>query len=385
MMILAILIAIGIPAVFLFVIYTLDLYASRTFRLVLVAFAWGALGAFGISFSLNQYVGLPLLEATAVDTILLLTIAFAPVVEEIAKSLSLLYISRQREFTYFVDGAIYGFAAGIGFSIIENFLYLSQNPELGLFLALIRGFSTCLMHGTAAGLVGAAVGRSRFRRRSGRQAALVAGWIVAIILHAIYNGIPAIEAAQSYATIIAVAIGLTGVAVMVAFILRGLAEQREWIAETLDEKMRVTQAEVKAVQSLASIEDILEPIAGQFPAKAKQIEQLLLFQAQLGIKRKVQLKSEDAEDRERLDEEITRLRTRVEQLQREIGLYAMTFVRQVFPEGVLDIWAQLIERMTGQDGAFDAERWVESLRGTQADGASDQSWMSAVSDKLADG
>ena len=34
MTVIAVLIAVGIPAVFLFVIYTLDLYASRTFRLV---------------------------------------------------------------------------------------------------------------------------------------------------------------------------------------------------------------------------------------------------------------------------------------------------------------------------------------------------------------
>ncbi len=127
--ILAVLIAAGTPAAFLLIIYTLDLYASRTFRLVVLCFGWGAVGAFGLSYLLNTHVGLPLGRALgATNPYLLLTVAIAPVIEETAKSLSLFYVSRRSEFTYFVDGAIYGFAAGIGFSIIENFLYLSQTP-----------------------------------------------------------------------------------------------------------------------------------------------------------------------------------------------------------------------------------------------------------------
>jgi RsiW-degrading membrane proteinase PrsW (M82 family) len=120
--VLAVVIAAGIPALFLLLIYTLDLYASRAFRLVVLCFGWGALGAFGLSYLINTYVGLPLGQALKVNPQLFLVVAFAPVVEEIAKSLSLFYVSRRSEFTYFVDGAIYGFAAGIGFSIIENFV-----------------------------------------------------------------------------------------------------------------------------------------------------------------------------------------------------------------------------------------------------------------------
>ena len=52
--ILAVLIATGIPAVFLLIIYTLDLYASRTFRLVLLCFGWGAIGAFGLAYVTNS-------------------------------------------------------------------------------------------------------------------------------------------------------------------------------------------------------------------------------------------------------------------------------------------------------------------------------------------
>ena len=58
---LAALIAAGIPTVFLVIIYTLDLYASRTFRLVLACFGWGAVGGVALSFLFNQHVALSLI------------------------------------------------------------------------------------------------------------------------------------------------------------------------------------------------------------------------------------------------------------------------------------------------------------------------------------
>lgn len=125
--VLAALLAIGIPLLFLILIYTLDLYAFSTFRLVLRCFAWGGLGGIGLAYLINSYVAIPLARTIRPDYVLLYVV-FAPVTEEILKSLPLFYISRQPEFTYFVDGAIYGFAAGIGFSIAENFLYLSWAP-----------------------------------------------------------------------------------------------------------------------------------------------------------------------------------------------------------------------------------------------------------------
>jgi hypothetical protein len=47
---LAAVIAVGIPLLFLLLIYALDLYASSTFWLVVVCFAWGAIGGAGLSY-----------------------------------------------------------------------------------------------------------------------------------------------------------------------------------------------------------------------------------------------------------------------------------------------------------------------------------------------
>jgi RsiW-degrading membrane proteinase PrsW (M82 family) len=367
--ILAVVFAVAIPAVFLLIIYTLDLYASRTFGLVMLCFAWGGVGGIGLSFLFNTHVAVPLIRNQGWDSALLY-VAFAPVAEEIFKSLSLFYVSRRSEFTYFVDGAIYGFAAGIGFSIAENILYLQYYPDQGIALSLVRSFSVCLMHGAAAGLVGAAVGRFRFRKRSGRGLAMLAGWGAAILLHAFFNSI-----AKTYwlsdllgegATVpMQVGVGLAGVGLIALFITLGLREQRQWFAETLDRKMGVSGAEVRAAQSYSDISEVLEPIAAQFPNQAEQVEALLLRQAQMGIKRKVQQQLDDEKLEEQIGREIEELQAEMQQLRKEIGPYVMTFVRAVFPEGMLDVWARL-EAVALQSGPADVKRWTEMLQDKDA-------------------
>ncbi len=378
--VLAVLIAAGTPAAFLLIIYTLDLYASRTFRLVVLCFGWGAVGAFGLSYLLNTYVGLPLGRALGSNPYLLLTVAIAPVIEETAKSLSLFYVSRRSEFTYFVDGAIYGFAAGIGFSIIENFLYLSQNPGLGIPLALIRSFSTCLMHGTASGLVGAAVGRFRFRRRSGQGLGMAGGWLAAILLHAFFNGISRTPAlSESLTTIVAVGIGLAGVGLIGFFINLGLQEERQWLAETLDRRVGVTAAESRMVQSYASLDEFLQPIVKQFPREAEQVEAFLLRQAQLGIKRKVQQRVNDPKLQEQLGQEVAQLQAEMNQIRRDVGVYVMSYVRSVFPDEALPIWSRL-EQLAAQGGSADLQRWSKMLT-TETSGPPRQSLFASLQER----
>ncbi|HOU14132.1 MAG TPA: PrsW family intramembrane metalloprotease [Anaerolineae bacterium] len=371
MNLLAILLAAGIPAIFLLIIYTQDLYASRTFRLVLICFAWGALGGVGLSFLFNSYVAYPIIKNNG-WSMLLLYVLFAPIAEEITKSLALLYVSRRPEFTYFVDGAIYGFAGGIGFSIVENFIYLSQNPRMGVTLAVSRAFSTCLMHGTAAGLVGIAIGRVRFQQRAGKSLGLLGGWLSAILLHAVFNSVvQSGSLSTTLQALIPIGIGFAGVGLIAYFISLGLREQKQWLADTLDGKVGVSGAEVRAAQAYSALEELLEPIAKQFPQKTEQVMALVLRQAQLGIRRKVQEKIEDPKQKEVLAQEIAQMQSEMERLRKEIGPYVMIFVRRVFPEGALNVWGRL-EAVAAQTGPADTQKWARMLTAPQSADAAQQ-------------
>jgi RsiW-degrading membrane proteinase PrsW (M82 family) len=378
--ILASVFAVVIPAVFLIIIYTLDLYASRTFRLVILCFAWGGIGGVGLAYLFNTYVAVPLIDEQGWDRVLLY-VAFAPFAEEILKSLVLLYVSRRSEFTYFVDGAIYGFASGIGFSIAENFFYIFYYPTSGIALPLVRSFSVCLMHGAASALVGAAIGRFRFQKRSGRGLAMLGGWGAAILLHAFFNSVAKTYwlsdlAGEAAVVPVQVGLGLAGVGLIALFISFGLREQRRWFAETLDRKSGVTGAEVRAAQAYSSIDDILEPIVKQFPGQAEQVSELLLHQAQMGIKRKVQQQLDDEKLQQQLEKEIAQLQSEMEKLRKEIGPYVMTFVRAVFPEGMLDVWSRL-EALAVTSGPPDVKRWAKMLEAKE-EGASQRNIFSRL-------
>jgi RsiW-degrading membrane proteinase PrsW (M82 family) len=378
--ILASVFAVVIPAVFLIIIYTLDLYASRTFRLVMLCFAWGGIGGVGLAYLFNTYVAVPLIAEQGWDRVLLY-VAFAPFAEEILKSLVLLYVSRRSEFTYFVDGAIYGFASGIGFSIAENFFYIFYFPTSGIALPLVRSFSVCLMHGAASALVGAAIGRFRFQKRSGRGLAMLGGWGAAILLHAFFNSVAKTYwlsdlVGEAAVVPVQVGLGLAGVGLIALFISLGLREQRQWFAETLDRKSGVTGAEVRAAQAYSSIDDVLEPIVKQFPDQAEQVSALLLHQAQMGIKRKVQQQLDDEKLQQQLEEEIAQLQTEMEKLRKEIGPYVMAFVRVVFPEGMLDVWSRL-EALVVTSGPPDVKRWVKMLE-TKEEGTSQRNIFSRL-------
>jgi RsiW-degrading membrane proteinase PrsW (M82 family) len=352
--VLAIWIAAGIPAVFLLLIYMLDLYASRTFRLVALCFAWGTVGGVGLAYLINTYVSIPLIEELRLDY-LLLYLAFAPVVEEVVKSLPVFYVSRRPAFTYFVDGATYGFASGIGFSITENFLYMFRYPEVAIPLVLVRAFSTCLMHGAATAMVGAAVGFFRLSRSAHRRLMTVGGGIAAIVVHALFNGfVVLLPVHGSEGALAAVGIGLSGFALTIFFIFLGLREQQKWLAESLDEHMvdllnaeltpqeqawltetldqqaGVSVAEVRASQAYEMLEDILDPIYRQFPRQAEQMEHIVLQQAQIGIKRRLWEDVDDAGVKMQLGHEIARLEEDIKRLRKEAGLGAMAYLKCVF-------------------------------------------------------
>ena len=100
----------------------------------------------------------------------------APIVEETLKALILLYLVRRPSFTYFVDGAIYGFAAGMGFAVFENYQYILGSNVPGISVAIGRVLSTNLIHASASALVGIAFGYSRFQRSWKKVLYILAGF-----------------------------------------------------------------------------------------------------------------------------------------------------------------------------------------------------------------
>ena len=335
-MIIPALVAIVLPIVFLYLVRWLDLYASGSFKIVLLCFGWGVV-AFFLSLATNTFI----VSSVIRDYTLVVTV-IGPTVEEIYKSLLLIYLVRRSDFTYFVDGAIYGFAIGIGFAVIENLFYLSSGAsDQGLLVALSRVFSTSLMHGSATALVGISLGRQRFGHGMHRRLAALLGWVAAIALHITFNTIVS-QQSGVLSLVILVGIGLGGLGLVAAFIFWGLSDEKVWLRETLNLDVGVTAKESGVVQKMEDLDALLAPITEHFgPQKRKDAEAFLRLQAQLGLKVKVQEMTTDPKMREELGAQIDAMRQQMDEQRRAVGVYCMSYVRMIIPSEVVSMQVRL--------------------------------------------
>ncbi len=173
-------------------IYWLDRYEREPFWLVLVTFAWGAIGGTCIGCSLSL---LP--SALAVELLgaeiggFISTVVVAPIAEEFTKALVFVGLVLSRHIDNETDGLIYGAATGLGFAALENLLYFTQatDTETLIGTVVIRTLFTALVHCISSALIGMAIGWARHRPKMQWPIALLAGYVAAVICHATWNGL----------------------------------------------------------------------------------------------------------------------------------------------------------------------------------------------------
>jgi RsiW-degrading membrane proteinase PrsW (M82 family) len=359
----AMLIAFSIPLVFLYIVYKLDLYKTGNFWNILTSLAWGW-AAYEIAAQVN-----PWMRAQGLVNHDVLVRFSAPILEEIFKGLILLYLIRKHSFTYFVDGAIYGFAAGIGFAIFENFEYILGSPQTALGLAIARVLSTNLVHATGSGLIGIAMGLARFDRSGRRVVILAVGVGLAMAIHIGFNNLVNSKNVDLL-LVYAIAIGFGGALLIGLIIRQGLKEEKTWIMEKLGDADRVTAQEKSAVEGLDKLNKMLSPLAERFgPEKAKQVREFLTIQARLGILRKtVEKLSNDEKMRRAVEVQIESLSAQMDQARREVGAYCMLYLRNTFLEETGTLYKRLETIMQDRANAGSAQ--------------GGQTWMQAFGSKL---
>lgn len=359
-LVIALLIATAIPLVALWIIYKRNLYAAGTIESVIYCFLWGAL-AFVAAYLLH----IALIRLTGV-TFPTLTRYIAPFSEEILKALILVWLVRRRNFTYFVDGAVYGFAVGIGFAVLENYSYILSRESAALSVAIGRTLSSNLVHATSSAAIGVTLGLGRFQRgRLRRSLYLLGGLLTAAAIHAGYNSMLLLLSSKPLLVFLyAMVAGLGGTGLIIVLIQRGLAEERQWIAETLGDFTRITGNEARAVDQLAEINVVLTPLIERFgKEKAALIAQCLVVQARLGIYRKTLAKLPEEDMRRDAEARITELLKEMEILRRKIGAYPMLYLRLIFTENNHSTWDRLENIISS--GAGDAVFTADGSVGQQ--------------------
>jgi RsiW-degrading membrane proteinase PrsW (M82 family) len=333
------------PLLFLYLIRLLDLYGTGKFYINFITVV-GGLIAYWLASKIN-----PAIINSGWATRSQVIRITGPIVEEFLKAVVLVILVQRADFNYVVDGAIYGFGAGIGFAIIENYEYVMGHPEIALTVAVARVFSTNLIHATGSGLIGTALA---FRRGDNTWL----GWVVVLFGYifsmAFHMGFNTMVSAGTV-LILAIIFGFVGVGLIWLVIKRGLNIQKAWVGEKLGMGDRVTKNEATVVRKIENLREALAPIEKQFGSeKVPIVENIIRKQAEIGIKRKLLEKTPSESKRQEIEKIINDLGREMESLRKQAGSYCMMLVRTVYLEQDVQVWDALTTRITesstGQKG-----------------------------------
>lgn len=111
----------------------------------------------------------------------------APFTEELLKGLVIVVLIHVNRIGFLVDAAIFGFAVGTGFALVENLYYQHQVPDAGIGTWIVRGFGTAIMHGGVTAIFAMMSLAMLERDERTTPAAFLPGFALAVVLHSAYN------------------------------------------------------------------------------------------------------------------------------------------------------------------------------------------------------
>lgn len=176
-------VALGVPAVLLYVLVRRQVGAPRGLGTTVAV----VVGAVTVAPVLSVVLR-PLVEVSFLGGALA-PVVFAPVLEEVGKVAGMAFARESR--ATWRDALTYGAITGLSFALVENALYVyaefvTAGPELGLATAAYRAVGPVALHLSCSALVGEGLWRLHLPRSRAGGAALVA---VAIALHALANAV----------------------------------------------------------------------------------------------------------------------------------------------------------------------------------------------------
>ena len=183
--------------IYVMLVLWIDRYEAEPLWMLTTAFLWGAVVAVFVALIFNT--GLSLITASATHSERVGenfgAVISAPIVEESAKAciLLVLFLWKRDEFDGIIDGIVYAGMVGLGFAMTENVLYygraVQNGPDALTFIFVLRGMAAPFSHPLFTSMTGIGLGWAR-QSTNGfiKLVAPVLGFMLAIVLHATWNG-----------------------------------------------------------------------------------------------------------------------------------------------------------------------------------------------------
>lgn len=172
----------------------LDRWEPEPPRLLVLAFLWGASVAIILSLVLELWADAVFLPSPGLPDGFESTALRAPLIEEAAKGLFLLIMMtghRRYELNSLTDCLVYAGLVGAGFAWFEDILYIANGETLGssLVTAALRLVMGPFAHSLFLSMLAVGVYFAlKQRHLIGKLACILAGYLAAVMMHALWNG-----------------------------------------------------------------------------------------------------------------------------------------------------------------------------------------------------
>lgn len=323
-----------IPLALMLGIVALGRGGWRTAPLIAIALAWG-IGCTWIVIHINN-------GWARHYSLTSLFVLGAPIIEEVSKSFLSPLLTGVRRCSWFVDGAVIGLAAGTGFAIRENWVYLDQNKQQAVSLAVARVTSTNLMHAGCTAIVGAALAAAARRGILTRIVTGVVGLALAMGIHSGFNRLTRVS--QPSAAIIT-AVGVLAFVYAAIIVALGAPVSARWARQDMAAR-GLSESEQVALAGGSSVDDLLDEFENRFGTVASsQAAELIALQRRIGV-----LSRGGRSD----DPELPGLTEKADELRRRIGVFPMMWLRSHLPVNPAEsgVWASIGASVTdaGESG-----------------------------------
>jgi RsiW-degrading membrane proteinase PrsW (M82 family) len=257
----------------------------------------------------------------------------APPLEESLKLCYVAWLIRGKRIGFMVDAAVYGFAVGAGFAILENVYYLRALATPNVLLWIIRGFGTAVMHGGTAALAGIMALGLIERERARGMAALVPGLAAATAIHALYNYGLLNPVLSALCVVIALPL------VMMLVFQQSERGLKKWLGIGFDSDSQLLEMITTGMIAETRIGRYLLSLKARFPGEAvADMLCLVRLHVELALKAKGTLLMREAGFAVKSDPEVQEKFNEMRYLEKSIGRTGLLAIEPVLHWSSRDLW-----------------------------------------------
>lgn len=257
----------------------------------------------------------------------------APVIEETAKAAYVVFLIRGKRVGFLVDAAIYGFAVGTGFALVENADFLRALGPASIFLWIVRGFGTAIIHGSTTSIF--AILSKMLADRHGALALHLGapGLGAAAAIHSAYNHLilPPLAATGLLLAVLPL--------LVIAVFERSERATRHWLGVGFDTDAELLEQILTGEVRETRVGAYLESLKSRFPGTVvADMLCLLRVRLELSMRAKGILLARKAGLKVPIDEQVRASLEELKFLERSVGKTGRLAILPFVNQSARDLW-----------------------------------------------